>query len=379
MVSSTWFKTGFQALGRFLGLLGVMTGIWCATETAAQALPVSLTMTVAYLPPGNAITDGAALLRYSLPIENNDIQEVQSTLEGLSEWLRSKRWGPVKKDISQVEKLLNRRREAILDAVPDGKRAAAISYLDDIQAQFLPVRDAVDNRDREAIWLKRSIMLEDVGHIEELMVEEFPFEIPEEYQNLPILKGRATVEFVTNKGTMRAVLDGFSAPVTAGNFVDLVQRGFYDGMEFIRAEDYYVLQTGDPDPYGPEDGFIDPKTKQYRAIPLEILVKGDDAPVYGATLESLGRYLDEPVLPFSAFGTLGMARPNEDPNGGSSQFFFFLFEPELTPAGLNLLDGRYSVFGYVVENKEVLENLGEGDRIEEVRLISGGDNLVQPK
>jgi peptidylprolyl isomerase len=66
------------------------------------------------------------------------------------------------------------------------------------------------------------------------------------------------------------------------------------------------------------------------------------------------------VLPFSAFGTLGMARPNEDANGGSSQFFFFLFEPELTPAGLNLLDGRYSVFGYVVDHKELLEQLGAG-------------------
>jgi peptidylprolyl isomerase len=158
--------------------------------------------------------------------------------------------------------------------------------------------------------------------------------------------------------------------------VDLVQRGFYDDMEFIRAEDYYVLQTGDPD--GPEEGFIDPKTGEYRAIPLEILVKGDESPTYGATLESLGRYLEEPVLPFSAFGTLGMARPNTDPNGGSSQFFFFLFEPELTPAGLNLLDGRYTVFGYVVDNEDILDNLGQGDRIEAVRVVSGADNLVEP-
>ena len=164
--------------------------------------------------------------------------------------------------------------------------------------------------------------------------------------------------------------------MTAGNFVDLVYRGFYDGLEFIRAEDNYVLQTGDP--AGPAEGFIDPNTKEYRAIPLEILVKGDEQPIYGATLESLGRYLDEPVLPFSAFGTLGMARPNNDPDGGSSQFFFFLFEPELTPAGLNLLDGRYSVFGYVVENKEVLEQLGQGDRIERARVVSGLENLVRP-
>jgi peptidylprolyl isomerase len=219
-------------------------------------------------------------------------------------------------------------------------------------------------------------MLDDIGRLEELMVTDFPFAVPEDYANLPQLKGRATVEFKTNKGTLRAVVDGYSAPVTAGNFVDLVQRGFYDGLEFIRAEDNYVLQTGDP--AGPEDGFIDPKTKTYRRVPLEILVKGEAAPIYGSTLEDLGRYLENPVLPFSAFGTLGMARPNDEANGGSSQFFFFLFEPELTPAGLNLLDGRYTVFGYVVENKEVLEKLTQGDHIESVRVITGADHLVQP-
>jgi peptidylprolyl isomerase len=354
----------------------VVLGIGLVPIKAAYGIPLAPSITVAYLPPGNAITDGRALLRYSLPIDNDEIRNIQATLEGLSEWLRSKRWGPVKKDVAKVEKQLSRNREAILNDIPDGKRAAAISYLDDIQAQLLPVRDAIDNRDRETLWLKRAAMLEDVGRIEELMVTEFPYEIPEEYSNLPQLKGRATVEIETSKGTMQAVIDGYSAPVTGGNFVDLVQRGFYDNMEFIRAEDYYVLQTGDPK--GPEEGFIDPKTGEYRAIPLEILVKGDEAPTYGATLESLGRYLEDPVLPFSAFGTLGMARPNAEPNGGSSQFFFFLFEPELTPAGLNLLDGRYTVFGYVVENKEVLENLGQGDHINSIRVISGADHLVKP-
>jgi peptidylprolyl isomerase len=147
-------------------------------------------------------------------------------------------------------------------------------------------------------------------------------------------------------------------------------------MSFIRAEDNYVLQTGDP--AGPEEGFIDPKTKQYRAIPLEILVKGDEAPVYGATLEFLGRFLEDPVLPFSAFGTLGMARPESDPDGGSSQFFFFLFEPELTPAGLNLLDGRYAVFGYVIDGKDVLDTLGQDDTIQSARVVDGLDNLVLP-
>jgi len=376
MANSSWGMVGLRLLTRFGAGILVMVGLWLGTVTPAQAVTLPSPTMVAYLPPGNAITDGRALLRYSLPIDNDDIRSVQETLEGLSEWLRSKRWGPITKDLNKVERLLNRKRETILADIPDGKRAAAVSYLDDIQAQLPSAREAVDLRDRETVWIKRSAMLNDVSRIEELMGAGFPFDIPEEYSHLPQLKGRATVEFTTNKGTMQAVIDGFSAPVTGGNFVDLVQRGFYDGMEFTRAEDNYVLQTGDPD--GPEEGFIDPKTKAYRAIPLEILVKGDEAPIYGATLEELGRFLEAPVLPFSAFGTLGMARPNTDPDGGSSQFFFFLFEPELTPAGLNLLDGRYAVFGYVVENKELLDKLTQGDRIESARVIAGADNLVQP-
>lgn len=376
MANSAWWIGGLRLLSRFGAGMLVMAGVLLGGAAPSQAIAMPPAPLVAYLPPGNAITDGRALLRYSLPIDNGDIRQVQQTLEGLSEWLRSKRWGPVGKDLNKVERLLNRNREDILADIPDGRRAAAVSYLDDIQAQLEPTRAAVDQRDRETVWLKRAAMLDDISRIEELMVEDFPYEVPEEYSHLPQLKGRATVEFTTNKGTLQAVIDGYSAPVTSGNFVDLVQRGFYDGMVFNRAEDNYVLQTGDPD--GPEDGFIDPKTKAYRAIPLEILVKGDEAPTYGATLEELGRYLEEPVLPFSAFGTLGMARPNADANGGSSQFFFFLFEPELTPAGLNLLDGRYSVFGYVVENKELLEKLTQGDRIESARVVAGSDNLVQP-
>ena len=62
----------------------------------------------------------------------------------------------------------------------------------------------------------------------------------------------------------------------------------------------------------------------------------------------------------------------------SGDYFFFLFEPELTPAGLNLLDGRYAVFGYVTEGKEVLEELRKGDVIESAKVIRGAENLVQP-
>ncbi len=329
------------------------------------------------LPGGNAITDGKALLRYALPIDNQSVRDIQASLEDIATQLRGKRWSPISRDITKAAVILSDRADKLLAEVPEEKKPQAEALIDQLNQGIASIRDAVEAKDKENVWLERGKLLDQVGELEELMVSEFPFEVPSEYSNLPQLKGRATVEMTTNKGNLTVVVDGYSAPVTAGNFVDLVQRGFYDGLEFIRAEDFYVLQTGDPP--GPEQGFIDPATGKYRAVPLEVLVQGDKEPIYGTTLEDAGLYREQPVLPFSAYGTVAMARPGAEPNGGSSQFFFFLFEPELTPAGLNLLDGRYTVFGYLVEGKEVLEKLKEGDVIESAKVVKGAEKLVEPQ
>jgi len=329
------------------------------------------------LPVGNAITDGKALLRYALPIENQPVRDIQASIEDIAEQLRGKRWSPISRDVTKAAVILSDRTDKILADIPDDKKPQAEALIAQMTDGIASMREAVEGKDKENIWTERGKLLDQVGQLEELMLQGFPFEVPSEYSHLPQLKGRATVEMTTNKGPLTVVVDGYSAPVTAGNFVDLVERGFYDGMEFIRAEESYVLQIGDPP--GSEEGFIDPKTGEYRAIPLEVLVRGDSEPIYGITLEDAGRYRDEPVLPFSAYGAVAMARPGLDPDGGSSQFFFFLFEPELTPAGRNLLDGRYAVFGYLVEGKEVLEKLREGDVIKSAKVVKGAENLVEPQ
>jgi peptidylprolyl isomerase len=348
--------------GLMLLLLFCLNAVWSPVASA--------------LPPGNAITDGKALLRYALPINNKPIRDIQLDLENISDALRARRIPSINRTIDVIQKLLNRKEAEIIAGVPAEHQPQAQTLIAQLRTELEEMRTDVTALNKAAISAKRLELLDIVGELEELMVTEFPFEIPEEYSHLPQLKGRATVEVETTKGTMQLVVDGYNAPITAGNFVDLVQRGFYDGLSFTRAEDNYVLQIGDPP--GKEVGFVDPDTQQYRAIPLEVMVQGDKKPTYGITLEEAGRYLDQPVLPFSAFGTLGMARPGEDVNGGSSQFFFFLFEPELTPAGLNLLDGRYAVFGYVTQNKDVLEQLKQGDKIISARVVDGLENLVEP-
>lgn len=101
--------------------------------------------------------------------------------------------------------------------------------------------------------------------------------------------------------------------------------------------------------------------------------------MYGITTEDDGRGYVATVLPFQSTGALGMARTEFEPDSASSQFFWLLFESDLTPAGKNLLDGRYTCFGYTIEGADLLKGLSEGDVIASAKVVSGLDKLVLPK
>ena len=348
-----WLQTGVLAML----LLTLSAGLSAAT----------------LLPSGNAITDGQAILRYALPIENKPVRDLQNSLEDISNHLRGKQWSTIASDVKKAAVVVKNKRADILKSVPEAKQAAAQTLLDDIQTHVEALAIATEAKDKPQVQAERAEALAHIGTLEASMVTGFPYTVPAEYSNLPQLQGRATIALKTTKGDINLTVDGYSAPVTAGNFVDLVNRGFYNDLAFTRAENDYVLQIGDPP--GEEVGFIDPKTKKYRAVPLEVMVKGDKEPMYGITMEDAGRFREEPVLPFSSYGALAMARPETEPNGGSSQFFFFLFEPELTPAGRNLLDGRYTVFGYVTAGQDVLGQLKANDKIISAKVVEGGDLL----
>lgn len=348
-----------QALKLFLGLVLLLS--LGATPPATAALP-----------PGNAVNDPRALLRLSLPLENKEIRTLQLYLEGTSPQLRGKRWSEISKDLDKASSKLAVQRAKILADVPEGRKDKADALLDNIAAGLSELKTLAAQQDPQPFKDARAPILRAVGDVEELMVTGFPFEVPAEYSNLPQLKGRATIAIETTKGSMTAVVDGYSAPVTAGNFVDLVKRGFYNGIPFTRTDSSFVIQTGDPN--GPETGFV--QGGENRTIPLEILIEGDDEPIYGFTTEELGLYPAKPALPFSAYGTMAMATSPDDPNSASSQFFFLPFEADLTPAGANLLDGRYAVFGYVVEGQEVLGELTKGDKIKSAKVVDGIENLI---
>lgn len=190
-----------------------------------------------------------------------------------------------------------------------------------------------------------------------------------EMTDLPKLEGKATVVMVVNGSPITIEVDGSNAPITAGNFVDLVQRGVYDGLPFhrvVREPQPFVVQGGDPQGKDPNfrgqlgtGGFEDPPGRP-RNIPLEIKPKGADTPVYSKTINQ------PPVLNHKR-GAVAMAR-SQFPDSASSQFYFALTD-------LPFLDGSYAVFGYVTQGMDVVDKIQQGDRIESAKVTEGAENL----
>ncbi|KAB8318956.1 peptidylprolyl isomerase [Tolypothrix campylonemoides VB511288] len=195
-------------------------------------------------------------------------------------------------------------------------------------------------------------------------------------KDLPRLEGKATVVMTVKGSPITIEVDGTNAPITAGNFVDLVQKGVYDGLVFhrvVRQPQPFVVQGGDPqskDPKVPASrlgtgSFTDPKTGKIRYVPLEIKPKGAEEPIYGKTLEAAG-VTQPPVLQHKQ-GAVAMAR-SQMPDSASSQFYFAL-------ADLAFLDGSYAVFGNVTNGFDVVNKIQQGDRIDSAKVTQGAENL----
>jgi peptidyl-prolyl cis-trans isomerase B (cyclophilin B) len=139
------------------------------------------------------------------------------------------------------------------------------------------------------------------------------------------------VVLATTKGQIAIrVLSGM-VPNTSRNFLDLVNRGYYDGKIFHRVEGW-VIQGGCP--YGNGQGnFTDPDTGQERFIPLEIN-------------RNVGH---------NRAGMVAMAR-SQNPNSASCQFYI-LKRP------MPQLNGQYAVFAVVVGGLDTVYRIGVGDRI----------------
>ena len=125
--------------------------------------------------------------------------------------------------------------------------------------------------------------------------------------------------FTTNKGTFEIELFEDKAPITTKNFIDLTEKGFYDGLIFHRVIDGFMIQGGDPNG------------------------TGTGGPGYTIPDEF------DPALKHDSEGILSMA--NAGPNTGGSQFF-------ITLAATPWLDNHHAVFGKVIKGMDVVHDIG---------------------
>jgi len=143
---------------------------------------------------------------------------------------------------------------------------------------------------------------------------------PDNTQKQTISKKNSVAKFQTSKGDFAIELFEDKAPITTKNFIDLVNKKFYDGQIFHRIIDGFMIQGGDPK----GNGTGGPGYK----IPDEF----------------------HPDLKHDAVGILSMA--NAGPNTGGSQFF-------ITLAPTPHLDKQHAVFGKVTAGLDVVKTIGK--------------------
>lgn len=139
---------------------------------------------------------------------------------------------------------------------------------------------------------------------------------------------KAVVTIETPKGKIKFRFYTKDAPATTARIVELIQSGFYNGLNFHRVEPGFVIQGGDPNGNG----------------------TGGSGKKLNAEFNSRKHLL----------GTVAMARA-QDPNSADSQFYI-----ALNP--IPQLDGSYTVFGQVSEGIDVVQKIAVGDKMTKVSV-----------
>lgn len=141
------------------------------------------------------------------------------------------------------------------------------------------------------------------------------------------------IKISTAKGDMVAELYDNETPITVNNFLDLIRKGFYDGLNFHRVVPGFVIQGGCPNG------------------------DGRGGPGYRIQCET------KSPKQFHDRGVLSMAHAGKD-TGGSQ--FFICFNRQNTQH----LDGNHTCFGKVVEGDQIIDLIRQGDRITSMEILS---------
>jgi len=336
-----------------------------------------------------------AALRRSVPAVNAEVAAARQALESVAFKLRipqRKPWDAMNAEIDGASAILADRSRALALTPPDAvgvAEAAAASAV----AGCERVKGAIDARDADVTASRLNLVLADVAALQLAQAPGLPYELPREFNAYPRLAGRAVVELdiekrggsentfdlrdgrVSKTATLELTLDGYAAPLTAGNFLYNVTRGAYEGTPLGVSATAVLAGAG-------ARGVSSDAT-----LPLEILPAGAFEPLYRSPLDVAGGEL--PLLPLSVYGALAASRPRGAPpsEASASEFFVFLYSRQQAGlGGLAFEEGEFSVFGYatssgregVADASILLPQISQGDAIVKSRVVSGKERLVVP-
>jgi peptidyl-prolyl cis-trans isomerase B (cyclophilin B) len=165
--------------------------------------------------------------------------------------------------------------------------------------------------------------------------------------------GSEVAVITTDKGVIKVQLHGQDAPIHVGNFVELAQKGFYDGLKFHRYVPDFVIQGGCPNTRDMSQEDVAAGKMGPSGMP------GTGGPGYTIKHE----YDTNPNNEHKD-GTLAMAR-SQMPDSAGSQFYLCLGPQPF-------LDSGYTVFGDTIEGLDVVHSLRQGDLIESI-VIEGAN------
>ena len=161
--------------------------------------------------------------------------------------------------------------------------------------------------------------------------------------------GKEIAVIETSKGTIKVQLTGNLTPIHVGNFVELANKGFYNGLKFHRYVEGFVIQGGCPNTRDlSEDEVIKKANDPYAGL-------GTGGPGYTIQEE----YTTNPQN-LHEDCSLAMAR-SQDPNSAGSQFYFCL-------GAQPMLNSGYTVFGQTLTGQDVISKLRVGDTIKNVKI-----------
>ena len=171
------------------------------------------------------------------------------------------------------------------------------------------------------------------------------------------------MSFKTSKGDFDVQLYGENQPVTVNNFIKNVKKNIYKNKRFYKIIDFPQVQLIYSGIYS-ENNFYKKGNQNLeqlrRNIPLEIKLKKEIEPKYRYQILDPSQIVN--LANFFEKGSLAMVRSGKS-SSSSTEFFFVTNKfPEL--------DGRYSIFGKVINGIEVLDKINKEDLIYEIIIIN---------